>query len=462
MTAEVEAYRPQVSIIVPVFNAKASLRRCVDSILGQEFQDFELILVDDGSSDGSGAICDAYRIQDRRVQTVHKENSGVSDARNLAIALARGEYLQFADSDDWITPDATRLMVRAAREYNCDLVITDFYRVVGGRVSHKGDIDTDGVMSRETFAEHMMENPADFYYGVLWNKLYRRSIIKDHGLQMDSRISWCEDFMFNLEYIRYAHVFYALRTPVYYYVRTKGSLVSQSMSLTRSVKTKRMVFDYYNSLYKHILDEETYEKNRLQVYRYLIDAARDGMVPPFLFPGSRKLGEERLTVCDQAIQADGLVMDIYRGRKLLEYDLRPVALKNDLSLTETWVLFVLSRKPICDTKKALADLAHVTPRMLSSALQKLSSRNLICIEEVRAPKKAAAGADGRSDGSGREMSPKKVLSVTIQPDCGEILKDFAQAEADCVQAMLDGFSEEEKAQLKQLKQKLRQNIQRIL
>ena len=132
----------------------------------------------------------------------------------------------------------------------------------------------------------MMENPADFYYGVLWNKLYRRSIIKDHGLQMDSRISWCEDFMFNLEYIRYAHVFYALRTPVYYYVRTKGSLVSQSMSLTRSVKTKRMVFDYYNSLYKHILDEETYEKNRLQVYRYLIDAARDGMVPPFLFPGS--------------------------------------------------------------------------------------------------------------------------------------------------------------------------------
>ena len=88
MTAEVEACRPQVSIIVPVFNAKASLRRCVDSILGQEFQDFELILVDDGSSDGSGAICDAYRIQDRRVQTVHKENSGVSDARNLAIALA--------------------------------------------------------------------------------------------------------------------------------------------------------------------------------------------------------------------------------------------------------------------------------------------------------------------------------------------------------------------------------------
>ena len=170
---------PVVSIIVPVYNAKEYLRRCVDSILGQEYTDFELLLIDDGSQDGSGAICDEYAAKDMRVRVIHKENGGVSEARNLAMKNARGTYLQFADSDDWITPDATKLLVRMAEEDGCDLVISDFYRVAGERVSQKGDIEEDGCMTREQFAAHMMENPADFYYGVLWNKLYRRELFQE-------------------------------------------------------------------------------------------------------------------------------------------------------------------------------------------------------------------------------------------------------------------------------------------
>lgn len=207
---------PTVSIIIPVYNAEKYLRRCIESILNQEYADFELILSDDGSTDGSGSICDEYAAQDERIRVIHKENSGVSDTRNRAMRLARGTYLQFVDSDDWLTPDATRLLVRTAQEQDCDMVISDFYRVVGERVSHKGDIEEDRVMSREEFASCMMENPADFYYGVLWNKLYRRDLVEEHHLRMDVDISWCEDFMFNLEYIRYAERFYALRTPIYY------------------------------------------------------------------------------------------------------------------------------------------------------------------------------------------------------------------------------------------------------
>ena len=106
--------KPIVSIIVPVYNAEKFLNRCVDSILGQEYKDFELILVDDGSRDMSGSICDAYAKTDERVVVIHKENSGVSDTRNQGIERAKGTYLQFVDSDDWLTPDATKLMVRAA------------------------------------------------------------------------------------------------------------------------------------------------------------------------------------------------------------------------------------------------------------------------------------------------------------------------------------------------------------
>ena len=91
---------PTVSIIVPVYNAQHTLQRCVDSILDQEYADFELLLVDDGSRDASGGLCDAYAARDRRVRVFHRENGGVSAARNLALEQARGTYLQFLDSDD--------------------------------------------------------------------------------------------------------------------------------------------------------------------------------------------------------------------------------------------------------------------------------------------------------------------------------------------------------------------------
>ena len=178
---------PNVSIIVPVYNAENTIQRCVDSILDQQYTDFELLLVDDGSQDGSGAICDAYAAQDARVRVFHQKNAGVSAARNHALDHAQGVYLQFLDSDDWITPDATRSLVRAAENHRCDLVIADFYRVVGERLSRKGDIDEDTLMTREAYAAHMMENPADFYYGVLWNKLYRRKLVEQYRLRMDLR-----------------------------------------------------------------------------------------------------------------------------------------------------------------------------------------------------------------------------------------------------------------------------------
>ena len=105
---------PKVSIIVPIYNAQEYLKRCVDSILSQDYRDFELLLMDDGSKDASGEICDAYAQQDGRVRVVHKENTGVSDTRNQALELARGTFLQFLDSDDWIEPQMYERLYEAA------------------------------------------------------------------------------------------------------------------------------------------------------------------------------------------------------------------------------------------------------------------------------------------------------------------------------------------------------------
>ena len=461
--------RPMVSIVVPIYNAENYLRRCVDSILNQEYTDFELLLVNDGSTDASGDICEEYGDQDPRVIVIQKENTGVSDSRNRALDRARGKYLQFLDSDDWITPDATRLFVRAAEEYGCDMVISDFYRVVGERLSTKGDIEEEGVLTREEFAAHMMENPADFYYGVLWNKLYRRDIVEEHNLRMDTDINWCEDFMFNLEYIRYAKVFYALHAPIYYYVKRKGSLASQGINISKTVKMKLNVFEYYNNFYKHVLEEEDYEKNRLQVYRFFIDAAGDGTVPPSILPGSKKLGDERVFVNTEILQAEGLAGEDYRKRKLLEHYLEPVALKGDLKVMDVRLLLCLCEKHEWDSRRELADFAGISRTNLTSGLQRLTMKGFLKVEEVKEPKPSKKDkTTGKNKMKTAEMAETKRkerggrIAATILPAADAIMKELEMAQRDYDAARFAGFTEEELIKYADLSEKIKENTKNIL
>ena len=436
---------PTVSIIVPVYNAEHTIPRCIESILNQEYSDFELLLVNDGSTDGSGAVCDAYAARDARIRVIHKENTGVSDTRNTALTQARGTYLQFLDSDDWITPDATSSLVRAAESAQCDLVVSDFYRVVGERVSQKGDIDDDGVMTREEYAAHMMENPADFYYGVLWNKLYRRSIVEAHHLRMDPEISWCEDFMFNLEYIRYAETFRALQVPIYYYVKTKGSLANQSLTISKTVKMKLMVFEYYQRFFKTVLDEEEYEKSRLKVYRFLLDAAGDGSVPPPILPNSRKLGNERMQVSPDVLSGEGVLYDAFRERKLLERYLETAALKNDLSLPDAKLLLALRSLAFQPTRRELADFVNLPRGTLSLSLQKLTARGLIKLAEVR-----------------RKAERFKRLDITFSEAAQPILSDLETARQDYETSRLASLTPEELEQHDLLAGKIQAHIRDVL
>lgn len=421
---------PAVSIIVPVYNAETALHRCIESILHQSCADFELLLVDDGSKDDSGAICDEYAAKDSRIRVFHKENGGVSAARNLALSAARGKYLQFLDSDDWVVPDATLLLLRAAEEHGADLVISDFYRVVGERVSVKGDIEEDRVLSREEYAEHMMANPADFYYGVLWNKLYRRDIVQDHRIRMDEEISWCEDFLFNLEYIRFARRFYALNVPLYYYVKTKGSLASQ-ISISKTVRMKLSMFEYYNRLYQEIFDEEEYEKHRLKVYRFLLDAAGDGAVPPL----SLKLGAERVQVEPQTLSEEGILADAYRDRKLLERCVENAAMEQGLSIREALVLLALGKDGYTGRRRDLAALAGLNRSTLYHTLQQLGARGFVRLSQE---------------------------SVAVLPPAREPLAALEKSLADYKALRFADFTPEETEQYKTLHRRVRQNVRRAL
>lgn len=280
---------PFVSLIIPIYNAEKYLRRCLDSAMQQTFSDMEIIVVNDGSDDSSLDICREYEQLDSRFRVIDKANTGVSDSRNCALEAAQGEYLQFLDSDDWLAPDATESLVYAAKKFDCDLVIADFYRVDGAVFTEKQHIRERGLLTREQYAEYMMQDPADFYYGVLWNKLYRRSIIDRYQIRMNPDLRWCEDFLFNLSFIRYAERFTAIQTPIYYYMKRKGSIVSTDWKKANAMLLKFQLLKEYKELYQSM---DLYEENKLRINAYVLAIAKDGGVAAPMSRRRKKLDEE--------------------------------------------------------------------------------------------------------------------------------------------------------------------------
>lgn len=445
-----------VSIIIPFYNAEKTIGRCIDSVLNQTYKDFELILVDDGSTDDSGRICDACAEKDMRIRVLHKENSGVSDTRNQGIAMARGEYLQFLDSDDWITPGATEIFIRTVTEQKCDMVIADFYRVIGDRVSQKGDIEREGLLDRAGYAFNMMQKPADFYYGVLWNKFYKRSIIEKYGIKMDTSISWCEDFLFNMEYVRHICSAYVLKVPVYYYVKTKGSLVTQGMSMKKTIRMKRTVFGHYNSFYKDVFGDEDYEKRKGQIYRFLFDAAGDGSVSSFNTPGNYRLGDERGNVSESVLEGEGAFFDLYRERKLWERLFDVVAVRNNLTAADVKLLYCLGQSYKGCTEKEIAEILGISGRALSAAIKRLLTQEMIVLLEK--PNKKVR-KESRAEGKQQVEKKKTVMKeYGITPEAESVLSEVMFLE----QILYGGFQKREIETYEKLDGKRKQNIKDAL
>lgn len=204
----------KVSVIVPVYKAEAYLGKCVDSLLAQTFRDFELLLIDDGSPDGSGALCDVYARSDSRVRVMHQANSGVSVARQRGVEMSVGEYVIHADPDDWVEPDMLQSLYSKATEDNADMVICDFYEGYGERqVYRKQEPDR---------LEHltMLRNLFQHLHGSCWNKLVRRECISKYSVAFDSELSFCEDLYFNASLLLFPLRVSYLPQAFYHYEQT--------------------------------------------------------------------------------------------------------------------------------------------------------------------------------------------------------------------------------------------------
>lgn len=199
----------KVSIIVPVYNNVASIRQCLDSILNQTYPNIEIIIIDDGSNDGSEKICDEYARQYEKVKVVHKNNGGVSSARNLGLENATGSYIGFVDSDDYIENIMYQKLIEEIKD--ADLVMCSYYSgdiiVEGTRLKHK--MDRAGTMTSIIVD--------DQYKGYLWNKLFKKSIIDHSQLRFNSSIHLGEDLLFCVQYIDKIEMAIAIPDPLYHY-----------------------------------------------------------------------------------------------------------------------------------------------------------------------------------------------------------------------------------------------------
>lgn len=215
----------EISIIVPIYNVERYLHKCVDSILNQTFSDIEIILVDDGSVDNSGAICDEYELQDSRVRVIHKENGGLSSARNTGLDIARGKYIGFVDSDDYIANDMYEVLYRQLIEHQADLSSVGIIDVYENRASEIMQNTTIQLVDQKQAIKLVVDGKGIFAYA--WNKLYKRELFKEIRYPVGKTV---EDAFIIIDLLLLCNKIVVNSEQKYFYYRRSDSITGVSFT----------------------------------------------------------------------------------------------------------------------------------------------------------------------------------------------------------------------------------------
>ena len=253
-----------VSIVVPVYCAEKYLKSTLDSILNQTYSEFELLLVDDGSSDSSGDICDSYAEKDSRIKVFHTPNSGASKARNFGVSQAKGTYLVFVDADDLLEPEFLITMIQQFTEPEIDLVLCGFERFYHDNLNDKIEYLL-GKQPKEILASNrelckLFTVPKTSLSGVsVWGKMYKLDIIRENRIVFPEHISYEEDCCFNLQYYRHVRKSVTIRKSMYHYRQQ-----IESLSKTYKTSTYDNLVNGYNERVKFAkelkMGDDTFKK----------------------------------------------------------------------------------------------------------------------------------------------------------------------------------------------------------
>jgi len=254
-----------VSIIVPVYNAEKFLNRCIESILRQSYKNIEVILINDGSTDKSGEICDYYSSKDKRVKVIHQKNSGPSVARNKGIDIAKGKYIQFVDSDDYIEYNMTELLVNEMKN-NVDLVLCGYRKIYkdskGKLIIKNNNAYKKTNISKDEFLDIFGKLFKNYYISYIWNKLYVTDIIKKNNIYFDSKIGWGEDFIFNFSYLNYCNKFSIIDDLLYNYIQYNYNSITSNFN-EESYNNQNYMYDIVRNFLK--INNAYYGNNKMSV-----------------------------------------------------------------------------------------------------------------------------------------------------------------------------------------------------
>lgn len=254
---------PLVSIIVPIYNAESYLPRCVDSILAQTFGDFELLLVNDGSRDGSLDVCQRYATEDGRVRVIDKPNGGVSSARNLGLECASAEWVMFADADDWIEPNTLELAVPYIGQ--CDIVRLAWVAHLPDEVRNKR------VMNAETPNQLLKQLLRRRTKLAIWGTLIRRDLFINNNIRFDASYNYAEDWLALLRVVCKCKSVKTLPEAfVYHYDMTNMASCINNMSIAKLACNVRLCHDIKDDLNGRFLSD--LRDTRLELYRLLVEA----------------------------------------------------------------------------------------------------------------------------------------------------------------------------------------------
>lgn len=238
--------KPFISIIVPVYKVEKYLPTCIDSILAQTYDNFELILVDDGSPDNCGKICDDYAQNDSRIKLIHQKNQGVVIARNKAIEITKGEYLTFVDSDDFLEKTFLSETIQKAQETNADMVWTDFFE---NSIWIKSLPDNISLTDQNQVLSYFL---TDNIKGFLWNKLIRRNFYQQCNIKTDEKCTMMEDKYIMLQLLSNNPRMAYIQNPLYHYnVRANSATNTETHPFIKALPNIKHMYDYLKN--NHIL-----------------------------------------------------------------------------------------------------------------------------------------------------------------------------------------------------------------
>ena len=248
--------KPKISIVMPMYGVEQYIEKAIKSVLSQDFQDWELLIVNDGSLDRSREIAASFALTDSRIRILDKDNGGLSDARNYGLNEASGKYVHFFDSDDWIDLDYFEKLYIAAKKYNSDIALATNIRIGNGKTKKRLNIEKEEFVTTlqdKIDISHQAKNPCPT------NKIYRRELFKKNNIEWPEGV-YCEDKLFTIQAIYYANGLVTVPGVNYYYFRNPKSTVNNTARFNHKDKNnaRKAVIEFLEEKNVDIREEDFY------------------------------------------------------------------------------------------------------------------------------------------------------------------------------------------------------------